>query len=130
MPTCSWFKIEPGKGQYAHYFRLSTPTEGVTLYSRLSSDPTFSNISDAKFLPDQLFNFIWEDMKVDKVEFNLAAGKILSSTQLKLTEQVLTNDSGSEKEMEFKVNEGVTNSSAFKYDAGFTVTPGMEFRGA
>ena len=130
MPTCSWFKIEPGKGQYTHYFRLSTPTEGVTLYSRLSPDPTFSNISDAKFLPDQLFSFIWEDMKVDKVEFNLGAGKILSSTQLKLTEQVLTNNSGSEKEMEFKVNKGITNSSAFKYDTGFTVTPGMEFHGA
>ena len=130
MPTCSWFKIEPGEGQYTHYFRLPTPTESMTLYSRSSPQPDFSNISEAKFFPDQLFSFIWEDMKVDKVEFNLAAGKILSSTQVKLAEQVLTNNSGSEKEMEFKVNKGITDSSAFEYAAGFTVTLGMEFHGA
>ena len=128
--TCSWFKLEPGSGQYANYFRLITPSQGLTLFSRISPDPTFLNYTEKNFYADQLFGFIWEDMKVDKVEFNLDSGKIISSTPITLAEQVLTNNSDSEQEMSFSVNKSVTNSSTFEYSTGFTVTIGMEFSGA
>ncbi|KAF9648929.1 hypothetical protein BDM02DRAFT_2012525 [Thelephora ganbajun] len=123
----NWFKIEPGSGQYANYFRLITPVEGLTLFSRSSLDPTFGNHTEKNFYADQLFGFFWEDMKVDKIEYNLDAGKIISSTPIALAEQVLTNNSDSEQEMSFSVNKGVTNSSTFEYSTGFTVTVGMEF---
>jgi len=123
----NWFKIEPGSGQYANNFRLITPTEGLTLFSRSSPDPTFSNFEAKSFYPDQLFGFLWEDMKVDKVQFKLDSGKIISSTPITLAEQVLTNNSDSEQEMSFSVNKGITNSSTFEYSTGFTVTIGMEF---
>jgi len=69
-------------------------------------------------------------MKVDKVEYELDAGKIISSTPITLAEQVLTNNSDSEQEMSFSVNKGVTNSGTFEYSTGFTVTIGMEFSGS
>jgi len=123
----NWFKIEAGVGQYAGNFRLITPSQGLTLFSRVSQDPTFSNYTSSSFYSDQLFRFIWEDMKVDKVEFNLDAGKILASTPITLAEQVLTNNSNSEQEMSFSVNKAITNTSTFEYSTGFTVTVGMEF---
>jgi hypothetical protein len=106
------------------------PSEGLTLYSRSSSDPTFLNCTEQPFYADQLFSFLWENMKVDKVEYNLDAGRIISSTPIMLAEQVLTNNTDSEQEMSFSVNKGVTNSSTFEYSTGFTVTVGMEFNGA
>ena len=100
------------------------------MFSRSSPDPTFSNYDEKKFHPDHLFGFIWEDMKVDKVEFNLGLGVVISSTPVTLAEQVLTNNSNTEQEMSFSVNKGVTNSSTFQYSTGFTITIGMEFSGA
>ena len=101
----------------------------MTLFSRSTPDPTFWNHTEKNFYADQLFGFIWEDMKVDKVEFNLDSGKIISSTPITLAEQVLTNNSDTEQEMSFSVNKSVTNSSTFEYSTGFTVTIGMEFGG-
>ena len=130
MPTNSWFKLEPGSGQYANYFRLITPSQGLALVSRTAAEPYFFNHDEKIFYADQLFGFIWEDMQVDKVEFNLNSGKIISSTPVVLAEQVLTNNSDTEQEMSFSVNKGVTNSSTFEYSTGFTITVGMEFSGA
>ena len=99
----------------------------MTLYSRFTLDPTFSNVDSATFYRDQLFHFSWEDMNVDKVEYNLDAGRIISSTPITLSERVLRNGLDSELEMNFNVSKSVTRSSTFDYGAGFTVTIGMEF---
>ena len=99
------------------------------MYSRSSPDPTFWNGDEKKFSPDQLFSFSWEDVEVDNVEFDLEAGKIVSSKQITLVEQTLKNNSDSEQEMNFNVDKNVANSSTFKYGGGFTATIGMEFMG-
>ena len=99
------------------------------MFSRSSPDPTFSNYNEREFFPDQLFSFLWEDMKVDNVEFDLDAGKIVFSKPVTLVEQTLTNNSDTEQEMTFNVDKSVANSSTFEYGAGFTATIGMEFRG-
>ena len=126
MSTCSWFKFEPGSGQYANYFRIIT--QGLALVSRSIMDPTLINHNEGEFCADQLFSFIWEDMKVDEVKFHLDAG-VISSTPIVLAEQVFTNNSHTEQEMSFSVNKSVTHSSTFEYGTGFTVTPGTEFSG-
>ena len=92
-------------------------------------DPTFINHSEGEFYADQLFSFMWEDMRADEVKFNLDAGVISSSTPIVLAEQVFTNNSNNEQEMSFSVNKSVTHSSTFEYSTGFTVTPGMGFSG-
>ncbi|KAF9648919.1 hypothetical protein BDM02DRAFT_3114616 [Thelephora ganbajun] len=121
------FKIEPGSGQYTNYFRLITPSEGLTLFCRSYPDPTFGNYTENDFHPDQLSGFFWEDVKVDKIEYNLDAGKIISSTPITLMGQVVTNKMGSEQQSTLSVNKGTTSSSTFEYSIGFTVTLGMEF---
>ena len=125
----SWFKLEPGTGQYTGYCRLITPSQGLTLFSRVYPDPTFANYTDKNFYSDQLFKLMWEDMKVDKVDFKLDAGKILASTPVVLAEQVLTNNSNSEQQVSFSVSKTVTNTSSFEYGEGFTLTTGVEFSG-
>ena len=126
---CSWHKFEPGVGQFANYFRIVTPSQNVGLYSRPANEPTFSNAGQNYTYSDQHFCFLWEDMEVEKVEFNLDSGRIISSTPIVLAEQVLTNNSDTEQEMSFSVNKSVTNTSTFEYSTGFTVTVGMEFSG-
>ena len=101
----------------------------MALISRSTTEPTFNNHPDGEFFRDQLFGFVWEDMRVDNVEFNLGAGVIGASTPIVLAEQVLTNNSVTEQEMSFSVNQGVTNSSTFERSHGFTVTVGLEFSG-
>jgi len=125
----NWFKLEPGSGQHTSYFRLITPSEQLTLFSRVLPEPTFGNHPEKSFFPDQLFRFIWEGMKVDKIDFNFDAGKILWSTPLTLGEQVFTNNSDTEQELNFKVKKSVTNSCTFEYGGGFPVAVGMEFHG-
>ena len=61
-------------------------------------------------------------MKVNKVEYKLDHGKILSSTPIGLTKQVLTNYSDVRQGMSFSVDKSVTNSSTFQYSTSFTVT--------
>lgn len=129
MPVCSWFQIVPGSGQYTNFFNLITPSQGLALYSRSSPEPTFSNYTPNSSFTSQLFYFLWEDMTVERVDFNLGAGVIGSSTPITLAEQVLTNNTDTEQEMSFSIDRGVTHSSTFEYSTGFTVTLGMEFSG-
>lgn len=96
------------------------------MYSRTSEEPTFGNFDGNSFYPDQLFGFIWEGMKVDKVCFKLDADKIISSTPITLAERVLTKGSEDDQEMSFSVNKGVTHSGTLEYSTGFTVSAGME----
>lgn len=95
----------------------------------MSPDPTFANYTASNFYSDQLFTFQWEGMKVDKVDFDLNAGKVISSTPISIAEQVLTNNSDQNQEMSFSVNKSITNTSTFEYSSGFTVTLGLEFTG-
>ena len=113
-------------------FRLITPSEDLVLYSRTHAEPNFSNWGASAPYPqfdDQHFVFLWEDMKVDKVEYDFDAGRVISSNPIALAEQTLTNNSDREQEMSFSVDKGVTNSSSFEFSTGFTVTIGMEFSG-
>lgn len=68
-------------------------------------------------------------MKVDKIEYNLDAGKIITSTPVVLVAQDLENSSDREQGMNISVNQSVTHSSTFEYSSGFTVTAGTEMNG-
>ncbi|KAI0758163.1 hemolytic lectin [Fomes fomentarius] len=123
----NWFKLEAGNGQYASYVRFITPREGMALFSRTNQEPYFLNHITNQPSSDQYFRFIWEEMKVDRVNFDLDDGKIISSTPIVLAEQVLTNKTDHEQEMSFSLDKSVTNESSFQYNTGFTVTVGTEF---
>jgi hypothetical protein len=100
------------------------------LFSRVTPEPTFLNYTSTNPRPDQLFGFVWEDMKVDKVEFDVDAPRSSARRRVTLGSKVLTNNSDSEQEMPFNVTRASPTRALFEYSSGFTVTAGMEFSGA
>ncbi|KAJ3476704.1 hypothetical protein NLI96_g10979 [Meripilus lineatus] len=124
----NWFILEPGRGQHANNFRVVTPSDGVTLVSRTHERPyLWSYDRFSTIWPDQFFSFLWEDMRVDRVDYDLHLAQVLSSTPLVIANQTLTNDTNLEQEMSFELNESVQNTSTFEYSTGFTVTVGTSF---
>ncbi|KAJ3485529.1 hypothetical protein NLI96_g4885 [Meripilus lineatus] len=124
----NWFKLEPGKGQYSKQFRLITPSAGVAVFSRTKMEPYLWNIAQGQVYSDQHFSYIFEDMNVDRIEYDLNLGKIISSNPLVLANQTLTNKTDHEQEMSFQLNETATHTSTFEYSTGFTITIGMSFK--
>ncbi|KAK7033618.1 hypothetical protein VNI00_012617 [Paramarasmius palmivorus] len=123
----NWFEIEMGTGKRAGHFRLVTPEVGVALFSRTFRKPYIGNNPAHEVYDDQYFSFLFEDMKVDKVEYDLKEGKIISTTPMVLTNQTLENKSDHEQEMSFALNKTVTHTSSFQYTTGFTITIGSTF---
>ncbi|KAI0741309.1 hemolytic lectin [Daedaleopsis nitida] len=123
----NWFKFEAGTGPHAKSFRLITPSQSVAVYSRTDQPPFLANIDQTQLSGDQFFTFIWEDMQVDKVEYNLDAGTIVSSNPIILSEETFTNNTNAPTEVSFVVDQAVKTTSEFEYSTGFPVTFGMAF---
>lgn len=92
-------------------------------------EPYLWNIAQGQVYSDQHFSYIFEDMNVDRIEYDLNLGKIISSNPLVLANQTLTNKTDHEQEMSFQLNETATHTSTFEYSTGFTITIGMSFKG-
>ena len=67
-------------------------------------------------------------MNIDRIEYDLKLGKILSNNPLVLANQTIYNDTDLDQEMSFQLNETTTHTSTFEYSTGFTVTVGSEFK--
>lgn len=76
---------------------------------------------------DNQWTFIFEDMKVDKIEYNFDEGKILNTKTEVIANQVLTNNSDVQQTMIFKVEQSEIHSTNFEYSQGFSIKLGMEF---
>ncbi|KZT10565.1 hemolytic lectin LSLb [Laetiporus sulphureus 93-53] len=124
----NWFKIEPGKTYRSKYFRLVAPSTGTALVSRTHLKPYFWNHPQTQVCDDQYFTFLFEDMSIDKIEYDLKDGRILSSTPNVLATQVLENSSSQTQEMSFHFSETLTQTSTFDYTAGFTIAVGTAFK--
>lgn len=68
-------------------------------------------------------------MRIDRIDYDLDVGKIISSTPLLLASQTLTNNTNQEQEMSFSLNETTSHTSTFEYSTGFTLATGTEFKG-
>ena len=123
----NWFKIEAGEGKYAQNFRLRNFCTDTVIFSRLGVDPEVSNITASAVYADQYFTFLFEDMKVDKIEYDLKSGKIVSSIPKVLAIQSLDNATDIEQEMAFELNVTETHTSTFAFTSGFTATAKLSF---
>ncbi|KAK0196670.1 hypothetical protein F5146DRAFT_946624 [Armillaria mellea] len=123
----NWFALEEGSGNYAGGFRIVCSSTEFVLYSRTKGDPLFGNHSKDDVHSDQYFSFIFEDMVVQGVDYNLALGTIINAAPYVLADQTLRNNSDREQEMAFDFSENVTQTSLFEYSSGFTVSIGTEF---
>ena len=124
----NWFQVEVGKGRYTNNFRLRNFHSDRVLFSRTHLNPQVDNYSASEVHPDHYFSFLFEDMKVDKVEYHLDLGKILSSTPIVIANQTLFNKTDIEQEMAFELDVTETHSSTFEYTTGFTISMGFSFK--
>lgn len=125
----NWFRLEEGKGKYVKNFRLRNEFSNTVIYSRIHDEPQVSNISADKIYPDHYFSFLFEEMEVEKIEYHLDLGKIISSTPLVIANQTLENKAATEQDVAFDVKEKVAQSSTFEYAAGFTIAIGFALSG-
>ncbi|KAI0038962.1 hypothetical protein FA95DRAFT_1528853, partial [Auriscalpium vulgare] len=121
----NWFKLVAGTGNNVETFRLLCPATKTVIYSRVEAKPEFLNYpSDGTIYPDQHFSFLFEAMQVDKIDYDVKLGKVVSSASLILVSKPLKNDSDKEQEMKYELDESVTHTSTFEYSSGFTVALG------
>jgi hypothetical protein len=123
----NWFKLEPGKGQYAKQFRLLCPYSDTVIFSRTAKEPEVWNHPSSDVYADHHFSFLFEDMQVDKIEYDLKLGKILTSTPKILANQTIVNDSDVDQTLTFEVAENETHTSSHEQTTGFSITVGTSF---
>jgi len=123
----NWFRFEAGTGTYKGYFRLITPCNSGAIYSRASNEPTFANYPASPAYPDHYFAFIFEDMTITKVEYNIDQAKITLAQPLVIASQEATNNTSVAQQSSITVSETKTHTSTFDYTLGFTITVGTTF---
>ena len=128
----SWFKLLPGSGQYSKYFRIWTVWEDMILVSRTDQSPNLYNITGTlQTNANEYFMYLWEDMKVTKVDYDLDSARVLTSKPVTIGEQTLDNSGSTQDQTtSFAVEQEVKKTSSFEYSTGFTVSTGMSFTGA
>lgn len=58
----SWFKLEQGSGEYAKFFQLIMPSDGMALVSRTHREPYYIDHPVSEVYPDQHFTFLFKDL--------------------------------------------------------------------
>ena len=123
-----WFTFEPGTLKRANYFRLVCPATSTAMVSRTNSTPQIWNYpSDSKAFDDQYFRFLFEDMAVKSVKFDIDAGVVRDSTPLVLARSQLPNDTSVDQKISASFKKAVENESSFEYALGFSVEVGTSF---
>ncbi|KAJ7573259.1 hypothetical protein C8J56DRAFT_805093 [Mycena floridula] len=71
------------------------------------------------------WTMMYEDMRVDSVEYDLQNGSILAGTPLVIADQVLVNPSDQPQTMSFAVSKSISETSSYTRTEGFTMTVGI-----
>lgn len=121
----NWFKFEPGTGKFAQFFRLRNYENNNKLSSRTEPEPLLVNYpGDVSILEDQYSFFDFEDMKIDRVEYEINQTKMLDTLPKVIGRSTQRNDTDVNQTVEFDFSRTVTNTSTFDYKLGFNITVG------
>ncbi|KZS99944.1 hemolytic lectin LSLb [Laetiporus sulphureus 93-53] len=126
----NWFRIEPGEGRYLGNFRLVMPSAGVALFSRTHMEPQVWNYTANEIHTDHYFSFLFEAVHVDKVEYDLKLGRIVSSARRVLASQTFENRTKQLQSTTLELCESETHSGMFEYGAGFNLAAGTTLKAA
>ncbi|KAF5341171.1 hypothetical protein D9611_006067 [Ephemerocybe angulata] len=121
----SFITLEPGTGQYDGYFRLirvcsdnvgilhsrSGRLEVVTLDSR-------DKIGSVPISSEQYFQFDYEPMDVDSIEYNFKESRRFNERPHILVDTYLSNDTGSDQTLTYELNEKTSTTSKWDYKVG------------
>ncbi len=86
-----YFQLLPGKGKRAGYFCLRSKQTDSVVFSRFRQKPEVWSHLTHEDHDDQYFCFDFEDSVVDRVEYDLGAGTILSKTPQVIGQQTVRN---------------------------------------
>ncbi|OJD40670.1 natterin-like protein [Diplodia corticola] len=124
----NWFVLEPGTGKLTNYFRLVCPYSNTVLFSRTHMSPEVGNFhADGDKYDDQYFHFLFEDMDVESIHFDVDKGEIVNSVPLVIARQRLVNDTSVPQSLSSTFTKSEQRESSFEYTRGFAVTVGLEF---
>lgn len=121
----NWFKIEAGTGKRANFFRLREKSTDTVLVSRPATEPQVCNHpGTSEIYDDQYFTFLFEDTKIDRIEYDINRGLVLSRVPELIGTQTELNYTDVNQTVEFDFSRTETISSSFDYTLGFTITVG------
>ncbi|EMD42360.1 hemolytic lectin LSL-like protein [Gelatoporia subvermispora B] len=93
--------------------------------SRTGIDPEVWSRSRHEIDPDQYFSFLFEDMHIDRAEYDLGLGLDLTSSSIILSEQTLKNNTKQPQEISFQISETDNHTSIFEYNTDFPIIAGI-----
>ena len=123
----NWFAIEPGSGTNAGNFRLRCDYTDTVLYSRRDEkgEPTLGNFPVKEGVrADHWFTYVFEDMAISRIEYNIEQAKILSNTPEVIGNEVNSNKTDVDQKFAFNFSKNKTVTSSFDYTLGFTIAWG------
>lgn len=134
----NWFKLEPGTGKNDGRFRLRNDASNTVLFSRSIESMARSGIAiigedyltlgnhpaDAKPFDDQYFSFMFEDMKISKIEYKHDEARILAQKPEIIGVETQINDSEVPQTMEFSFSQTRATSYTFSHKFGHSITIG------
>jgi hypothetical protein len=125
MHDDNWFKLEVGTGKLASHFRIRNYASDTVLYSRTHNNPTLYNYpGNSNVYDDHYFTFLFEDMEINRVEYQTDQAKVLASVPEVIGTMTQRNNTAVNQTVEFDFARTETNSSSFDYTLGFTITVG------
>ncbi|KAJ6583886.1 hemolytic lectin [Mycena vulgaris] len=122
----NWFKLDPGKDLFVGMTRLVVPATKTVVVLRDKEVP--NNVTNlTEIYSDQYFKFEYEDMLVERIEYDLKLGRVLATTPCELISQVLRNPANAETTMGFAFSKAWTHTSSFEQTTGFEISTGAKF---
>ncbi|KAF7301959.1 Hemolytic lectin LSLb [Mycena indigotica] len=122
----NWFKLDPGQGKQTQMFRFICPATNTVIFSRTHAKPQVGNLEPitTKY-DDHYFSFLFEDLEVVRVDYDLKQGKILSAAPQVVGTQSLTNNTNSSQEISFSLLASSNHTHSWETTGGFPVSVGL-----
>jgi hypothetical protein len=128
----SWFKLEPSPdvyGQYKNHFRIIGSKYNRAIYARDHAEPDTGLIDASKVYDDHWFQFEYEGMNIERIEYIKDKALIGEQVPLLIAEKAVENRSKAPQTPKIVLENTVEEESTFERTAGYAITVGTEISG-
>jgi hypothetical protein len=116
----SWLVFCPGKAAYSDFFRLTSPLDDQVLCMSAAGEPLLCRHPSQDICAGQYFRFLLEDVQIEgAVEWNLAAGKVLSEASKPLCDSMVTNHTNRADESVVQISKVRLHMGKFEWTQGY-----------
>jgi len=129
----NWFKLDFGTGKHASHFRLIGQQTYTAIASRRDNKPYLMNFPESskyygQYYEDQYFSFLFEDLNVVGVSFNLGSAQPVPSVPFDVAHKKGNNTSSGVQKITFSDSQKQTRTTTFEYTEGFNIAAGTAFK--